>query len=154
LHVPRLFIIGSHHTIRVGGFAKINLLETVSLPLRFVRPQLVSLIIHPQFRLHLLHSCLCSRLCMQGLAFLVRSIRVARIDKQRSCGVVTARVRRSVRSLHHQRQDLHQSTYLYLSEDWDSTSYQVVSDFRLSMRYYRVPLVYFTVFHTENHQKA
>jgi hypothetical protein len=47
LHVPRPFIISSRRTIRVWV-------------LRFVRPQLVSLIIHLQFRLHLLHSCLCS----------------------------------------------------------------------------------------------
>jgi hypothetical protein len=50
----------------------------------------VSLIIHPQFRLHLLHSCLCSRLHLQGIAFMAWSIRV--IDNQRSGGVVTARV--------------------------------------------------------------
>jgi hypothetical protein len=36
----------------------------------------------------------------------------ARVGNQRSCGVVTARVRTdAVRSLHHQRRDLHQSTY-------------------------------------------
>jgi hypothetical protein len=36
----------------------------------------------------------------------------ARVGNQRSRGVVTARVRTdAVRSLHHQRQDLHQSTY-------------------------------------------
>jgi hypothetical protein len=36
----------------------------------------------------------------------------ARVDYQRSCGVVTARVRTdAVRSLRHQHQDLHQSTY-------------------------------------------
>jgi hypothetical protein len=54
---------------------------------------------------------------------------------------VTVRVQRYVRSLHHQHQDLHQLTYLYLSEDWDPTSYQVVLDFRLPVRYYHVPLV-------------
>jgi hypothetical protein len=57
-------------------FAWINLLETVSWSLRFVIPQVVSLIIHPQFRLHLLYSYLCSRLRLQGLAFLARSIYV------------------------------------------------------------------------------
>jgi hypothetical protein len=36
----------------------------------------------------------------------------ARVGNQRSRGVMTARVRTdAVRSLHHQRQDLHQSTY-------------------------------------------
>jgi hypothetical protein len=64
-------------------------------------------------------------------------------------GVVTARVRSSVRSL----RDLHQSTYLYLSNDRDPTSHQVVSDFRVPMRYYPVPLVQFTIFHTEIYQK-
>jgi hypothetical protein len=36
----------------------------------------------------------------------------ARVDNQWSRGVVTARVRPdAIRSLHHQRRDLHQSTY-------------------------------------------
>jgi hypothetical protein len=61
---------------------------------------------------------------LQGLTFLVRSIGVAWIDNQWSSGVVTARVRRSIRGLHHQRRDLHQSTYLYLSEDRHSTPHQ------------------------------
>jgi hypothetical protein len=91
-----------------------------------MRPQLVSLIIHPQFRLYLLHSCLCSRLRLEGRAFLVRSIHVARIDNQWSSGVVIARVQSSVWSLRHQHPDLHQSTYLYLSKDRDSTSHQGV----------------------------
>jgi hypothetical protein len=92
LHIPRPFIISSLHTIRVWGFAYINLLETVSPSLRFVRLQLVSLIIHSQFRLYLLYSYLCSQLRLQVLAFLARSIRVAQIDNQRSIGVMTARV--------------------------------------------------------------
>jgi hypothetical protein len=66
----------------------------------------VSLIIHSLFRLHLLHSCLCSRLCLQGLAFLARSIRVTRIDNQQSAVVLIAWVRSSIQSLRHQRQDL------------------------------------------------
>jgi hypothetical protein len=36
--------------------------------------------------------------------------------------VVIARLRSSVQSLLHQRRDLHQSTYLYLSEDQEPTS--------------------------------
>jgi hypothetical protein len=67
-------------------------------------------------------SCLCSRLC-----FLARSIRVTWNDNKWSGGVLTTRVRSSVRSLHHQRRDLYQSTYLYLSEDQDLTFHQVVS---------------------------
>jgi hypothetical protein len=66
------------------------------------------------------------------------------VSKQRSCGVIIARLRSSVRSLLHQHQDLHQSTYLYLSEDREPTSHQVVSDFRLPVRYYRV--LYFSFF--------
>jgi hypothetical protein len=62
----------------------------------------VSLIIHPQFRLHLLHSCLCSRLRLLGLAFLARSIRVTQIDNQRSSGVVTTMVQSSILSIRHQ----------------------------------------------------
>jgi hypothetical protein len=83
----------------------------------------VSLIIHLQFRLHLLHSCLCSQLRLQGLAFLAWSICVKQIDNQWSSGVVTARVRHSIQSLHHQHRRLHKSTYLYLLEDRDSTSH-------------------------------
>jgi hypothetical protein len=61
-----------------------------------------------------------------------------RVGNQWSCGVVFARFRLSVQSLLHQRRDLYQSTYLYLSKDREPTPYQVVSDFRLPMRYYRV----------------
>jgi hypothetical protein len=60
----------------------------------------------------------------------------ARVGNQRSRGVVTARVRTNVvRSLRHQRRDLHQLTYPYLMKDWDSSYYQVVSDFGFPMRY-------------------
>jgi hypothetical protein len=85
---------------------------------------------------------------------LARSIRVIRIDNQQNGGVVAARVQSSVQSLHHQRRDLHQLTYLYLSEDQDPTSHQELSDFRLLVRYFYVPLVKFTVIHTEIYRKA
>jgi hypothetical protein len=50
----------------------------------------------------------------------------ARVGNQQSHGVVTARVRTdAVRSLRHQRRDLHQSTYPYLSEDRVSSYYQL-----------------------------
>jgi hypothetical protein len=62
----------------------------------------------------------------------------AHVDNQRSHGVVIARLRSYVQSLLHQCRDLHQSTYLYLAEDQEPTSYQVVSDFRLPMMYFRV----------------
>jgi hypothetical protein len=42
-----------------------------------------------------------------------------RVDNQWSHGVVIARLRSSVWSLLHQRRDLHQSSYLYLAEDWN-----------------------------------
>jgi hypothetical protein len=62
---PLAYIISSLHQDYLG-FASINLLETILSFLWFVIPQLVSLIIHPELRLHLLHSYLCSRLCFQG----------------------------------------------------------------------------------------
>jgi hypothetical protein len=71
----------------------------------------------------------------------------ARVGNQWSHGVVTARIRTdAVRSLHHQRRDLHQSTYLYLSEDRDSSYYQVVSDFGFPVRYTFVSFSFFPVF--------
>jgi hypothetical protein len=62
----------------------------------------------------------------------------ARVDNQWSRGVVIARSRSSIRSLLHQHRGLLQSTYPYLMEDQESTSHQVVSDFRLSVRYFHV----------------
>jgi hypothetical protein len=47
----------------------------------------------------------------------------ARVDNQQSHGVVIARLQSSVQSLLHQRRALHQSTYLYLIEDLESTSH-------------------------------
>jgi hypothetical protein len=55
------------------------------------------------------------------------------VVNQRSCGVVIARLRSFVRSL------LHQLTYLYLTEDREPTSHQVVSNFKLPVRYFCVP---------------
>jgi hypothetical protein len=62
----------------------------------------------------------------------------AGVDNQWSRGVVIARLQSSVRSLLHQYQDFHQSTYFYLAEDRELTSHQVVSDFRLPVRYFCV----------------
>jgi hypothetical protein len=51
----------------------------------------------------------------------------AQVGNQQRCGVVTARVQtNAVRSLRHQRQDLHQLTP-YLSEDRDSFYYHYQS---------------------------
>jgi hypothetical protein len=71
----------------------------------------------------------------------------ARVGNQRSHGLVIARLLSSVRSLLHQHQDLHQSTYLYLTDDQEPTTHQVVSDFRLPVRYYCVSLS-LVIFHT------
>jgi hypothetical protein len=48
----------------------------------------------------------------------------ARVGNQRSRGVVIARLRLSIRNLLHQHRDLHQSTYLYLSEDLEPIPHQ------------------------------
>jgi hypothetical protein len=79
----------------------------------------------------------------------------ARVGNQRNRGVVSALVRTDVvQSLHHQRLDLHQSTYPYLSEDQDSSYYQVVSDFGFSVRYTCVSFSLFPVFISRSTEKA
>jgi hypothetical protein len=47
------------------------------------------------------------------------------VDNKQSCDVVIARLRSSIHSLLHQHRDLHQSTYLYLSEDRELTSHHL-----------------------------
>jgi hypothetical protein len=77
------------------------------------------------------------------------------VGNQRSRGVVTARVRTdAIRSIHHQRRDLHQSTYPYLLEDRDSSYYQVVSDFGFLVRYTCVSFSLFPVFIPRSIEKA
>jgi hypothetical protein len=77
------------------------------------------------------------------------------VGNQRSRGVVIARVRTdAVRSLHHQRRDLHQSTDPYLAEDRDSSYYQVVSDFGFPVRYTCVSFSLFPVFIPRSTEKA
>jgi hypothetical protein len=79
----------------------------------------------------------------------------AQVGNQRSRGVVTARVQTdAVRSLHHQRRDLHQSTYPYLSKDRDSSYYQVLSDFGFPMRYTCVSFSLFLAFIPRSTEKA
>jgi hypothetical protein len=46
------------------------------------------------------------------------------VDHQRSRGIVIARLRSSVQSLLHQRRNLDQLTYLYVTEDQEPTSHQ------------------------------
>jgi hypothetical protein len=77
------------------------------------------------------------------------------VGNQRSHGVVTARVRTDVvRSLRHQCQDLYQSTYSYLLEDWDSSYYQVVSDFGFPVRYTCVSFIFIPIFIPRSTEKA
>jgi hypothetical protein len=79
----------------------------------------------------------------------------ARVGNQRSRGIVTARLRTdAVRRLRHQRRDLHQSTYLYLSEDRDLSYYQVVSDFGFPVRYSCVSFSLFPVFIPRSTEKV
>jgi hypothetical protein len=79
----------------------------------------------------------------------------AQVGNQRSRGVVTAWVRTdAVRSLRHQCRDLHQSIYPYLSENRDSSYYQVVSDFGFPVRYTCVSFSLFLVFIPRSTKKA
>jgi hypothetical protein len=79
----------------------------------------------------------------------------ARVGNQRSRGVVTARVRTdAVRSLRHQHRDLRQLTYPYLSEDRDSSYYQVVLDFGFPVRYTCVSFSLFLAFIPRSTEKA
>jgi hypothetical protein len=79
----------------------------------------------------------------------------AQVGNQWSRGVVTTWVQTDVvRSIHHQHRDLHQSTYPYLSEDRNSSYYQVVSDFGFPVRYTCVSFSLFTVFTPRSTEKA
>jgi hypothetical protein len=75
------------------------------------------------------------------------------VGNQQSRGIVIARLSLSVQSLLHQRQDLYQSTYLYLVEDEEPTSHQVVSDFRLPWGIIMCFVVSFYLY-TKLHQKS
>jgi hypothetical protein len=73
LHDPRVFLNSCHLSIRVQVLLRLFCQEQFRVH-RFVRPQLVRLIIHLQFGCFLSCSCLCSSLRRKGLAFLERSI--------------------------------------------------------------------------------
>jgi hypothetical protein len=73
LHAPNSFLFSSHRHFRVWVLLRFNLLSNSIVVHRFVRSQLVSLIIDLQIGCILPCSCLCSSICRQGLAFLVRS---------------------------------------------------------------------------------
>jgi hypothetical protein len=71
-------------------------------------------------------------------------------DNQQSSGVVIARSR-SLGALDHQRRDLHPIKLSYLTEDRVFVSYQVISRFRLPVRY---NLIFRFVFSSHNPQKS
>jgi hypothetical protein len=72
LHAHNSFLFSSHHHFRVWVLVRFNLSSNSVIIHRFVRPQLVSLIIHLQIGCILSFSCLCSSIRRHGLAFLVR----------------------------------------------------------------------------------
>jgi hypothetical protein len=80
----------------------------------------------------------------------------ARVGNQRGRGVVTARVRTdAVWSLRHQRVEISTNRLTpYLSEDRDSSYYQVVSDFGFPVRYTYVSFSLFPVFIPRSTEKA
>jgi hypothetical protein len=73
LHALNSFLFSSHYHFRVWVLLRFNLSSNSVAIHRFVRPQLVSLIIHLQIGCILPCSCLCSLILKQGLAFLARS---------------------------------------------------------------------------------
>jgi hypothetical protein len=90
LHNPRVFINSRHILVRGGFCFKINLSRTVIVD-RFVRPQLVSLIIHPQYsRLCSFLFLLVSSILRQELALVARSIAQCMVDNQRRSGAAIA----------------------------------------------------------------
>jgi hypothetical protein len=89
-HAPNPYIISSRHHIRVGFCLSLDLSRTVAVD-RFVRPQLVSLIIHPQYsRLCSFLFLLVSSILRQKLAIVARSIAQCTVDNQRRSGATIA----------------------------------------------------------------
>jgi hypothetical protein len=85
-HAPKPYITSSRHHIRARVLLKLDLSRTAVVD-RFVRPQLVSLIIHPQnSRLCSLLFLLVSSIRRQGLALVARSIAQRMVDNQRRSG--------------------------------------------------------------------
>jgi hypothetical protein len=79
----------------------------------------------------------------------------ARVGNKRSRGVLIAQVQTdAVQSLRHQRRDLHQSTYPYLSEDRDSSYYQVTSELGFPVRYTCVSFSLFPIFIPRSTEKT
>jgi hypothetical protein len=89
-HTLILYLFSIRRHIRVGFCLSLDLSRTVTVD-RFVRPQLVSLIIHPQYyRLCSFLFLLVSSIRRQGLAFMARSIAQRTVDNQRRSGDVIA----------------------------------------------------------------
>jgi hypothetical protein len=89
-HALILYLFSSHCHIRVGFCLSLDLSRTVAVD-RSVRPQLVSLIIHPQYsRLCSFLFLLVSSIRRQGLAFVARSIVQCTVDNQRRSGAAIA----------------------------------------------------------------
>jgi hypothetical protein len=89
-HAPNPYIINSCHHIRARVLLKLDLSRTVAVD-RFVRPQLVSLIIHSQYsRLCSFLFLLVSSILRQELALVARSIAQCTIDNQRRSGAAIA----------------------------------------------------------------
>ena len=90
MHALILYLFSSHRHIRVGFCLSLDLSRTVAVD-RFVRPQLMSLIIHPQYsRLCSFLFLLVSSIRGQELALVARSIAQCTVDNQRRSGAAIA----------------------------------------------------------------
>jgi hypothetical protein len=121
LHAPKSFLFSSHCHFKVWDLLRFNLSSHSVTVHWFVRPQLVSLIIHLQIGCILPYSCLCSYICRQGLAFLARSTEhlwsITRGDivlRLQGSGRVVRKPDRIVQRLHQIE------SYQNLSEDWEA----------------------------------
>jgi hypothetical protein len=86
-----LYLFSSRRHIRVGFCLSLDLSRTAAVD-RFVRPQLVSLIIHLQYsRLCSFLFLLVSSILRQELALVARSIAQCMVDNQRRSGATIAR---------------------------------------------------------------
>jgi hypothetical protein len=89
-HVLILYLFSSRHHIRVEFCLSLDLSRTVAVN-RFVRPQLVSLIFHPQYsRLCSFLFLLVSSILRKELALVARSIAQCIVDNQRRSGAAIA----------------------------------------------------------------
>jgi hypothetical protein len=89
-HALILYLFSSRCHIRVGFCLSLDLSRTAAVD-RFVRPQLVSLIIHPQYsRLCSFLFLLVSSILRQELALVARSIMQCTVDNQRRSGAAIA----------------------------------------------------------------